>query len=357
MPDSLLKEFCKYIDQSLSADQHIIASNEGAAISIATGVQISTGQTPLVYLQNSGLGNTINPLMSLVDPEVYSIPMILMIGWRGKPGISDEPQHVKQGRVTPDILKAMEIPYKVLSDSSDNHNQVAGWAVNESKKTNGPVVLLVEKNTFEKLENKKSVNIELDTLLAREEVINLLTKSFTKDYFFISSTGKISRELYESRDNRDQDHSRDFLTVGSMGYSSQIAYGIAIKKPHTKIICLDGDGALLMHMGGMTTIGTSNLKNYNHIILNNGVHDSVGGQPTLGFDVDFCKIADACNYKNVFGPLKTETEISNALIELSSLNGPNFIDIRVKPGARADLGRPKSSPIENKKLFIEKLNN
>ena len=187
MPDSLLKEFCKYIDQSLSADQHIIASNEGAAISIATGVQISTGQTPLVYLQNSGLGNTINPLMSLVDPEVYSIPMILMIGWRGKPGISDEPQHVKQGRVTPDILKAMEIPYKVLSDSSDNHNQVAGWAVNESKKTNGPVVLLVEKNTFEKLENKKSVNIELDTLLAREEVINLLTKSFTKDYFFIES--------------------------------------------------------------------------------------------------------------------------------------------------------------------------
>ena len=147
-----------------------------------------------------------------------------------------------------------------------------------------------------------------------------------------------------------------FLTVGSMGYSSQIAYGIAIKKPDTNIICLDGDGALLMHMGGMTTIGISNLKNYNHIILNNGVHDSVGGQPTLGFDVDFCKMADACNYKNIFGPLKTETEISNALIELSSLNGPNFIDIHVKPGARADLGRPKSSPIENKKLFIEKLN-
>jgi len=310
----------------------------------------------LVYLQNSGLGNAINPLMSLADSEVYGIPMILMIGWRGQPGITDEPQHIKQGRVSEELLNAMEIPYKILSSLKDDHNHIVNWATNKALETNGPVAILVEKNTFDKAEVSNKNKVINDNYLKRERAIELIIETIPADTFIVSSTGMISRELYECRERNNQGHSYDFLTVGSMGYSSQIALGIALSKPDAIIVCLDGDGSLLMHMGGISSIGTSGLKKYNHIILNNGVHDSVGGQPTLGYEVNFTKIAKACNYKNSYGPLIKKNDVIRAIDKALKNNGPNFIEINVKAGSRPDLGRPKSSPIDNKKFFIDKLN-
>ena len=358
VPDSLLKEFCRYIDDSVPPDRHIIAVNEGSAIAIATGFQLATNTLPLVYLQNSGLGNTINPLLSLADPEVYGIPMILMVGWRGQPGkpnFTDEPQHVKQGRVSPALLEAMEIPFKILSTELDDSDQTVNWAVNKANEINGPVAILVQKNTFHKYEPKKIKPSENKNLLCREEVIEFIINNIPPDSFIVSSTGMISRELYECRERNNQGHSRDFLTVGSMGHSSQIALGIALSKPDHQIICLDGDGAALMHMGGLASIGVSKTLKYNHILLNNGVHDSVGGQSTLGQDIDFIKIAEGCGYNKVKGPVQCLNGLKTAIDELSLAMGPSFLEIYIRPGARFDLGRPKESPKENKELFIQKL--
>ena len=265
VPDSLLKEFCKYADICLPKEKHVITTSEGAAVSLATGVYLATGDISLVYLQNSGLGNTVNPLLSLADPEVYGVPMVLMVGWRGNPNIKnfkDEPQHVKQGRVTPGILEAMEVPYQILSLDPVKAKEQAEWASSEAKNIGGPVVILVTKDTFSKSDlDQKEEQKNIEVNLTREEVIKYITSNIPKNSFIISSTGMISRELYESRENFNQEHTQDFLTVGSMGFASQIALGISLSKPEKDIICLDGDGAALMHLGGMQVLAQVMLKN------------------------------------------------------------------------------------------------
>ncbi len=354
VPDSLLKDICAYITDNVPHNNHIIAANEGNAVALAAGFHLATGELPLVYMQNSGLGNAVNPLMSLTDELVYSIPLLLMIGWRGEPGIKDEPQHLKQGLVTTDLLEAMKIPYVVLSDDEKTAEKQVEDAANYAKSHNAAFAFVVKKGTFEKYSIKEK--IESSYPLKREEAIKRIVEHLSPEDIIVSTTGKTSRELFETREANGQPHFTDFLTVGSMGHTSQIALGIALQKPDKNIFCIDGDGAVIMHMGGLAVIGSRKPKNYTHIVINNGAHESVGGQPTVGFNIDLPAIALANNYKKA---VKVETieELDNALKEINKDNSPYLIEVMVKVGSRADLGRPTIKPVDNKKNFMKNLSN
>jgi len=344
VPDSLLKHFCAYLTDNTTSKQHIITANEGAAVALASGYHLATKKVPLIYLQNSGLGNTINPLLSLTDPEVYSIPMIVMVGWRGEPGIHDEPQHRKQGRVQNSILDAIGMPYFNLNEGIDNVSELVTKTVAKAKEINGPVAIVVSKNTFEPykvLDDKVS-----EYSLTREEAISFVLDNLSSDDIVISTTGKPSREVYEYRVHKKEGHQNDFLTVGSMGHSSQIALGVALNSKRD-VFCLDGDGSVIMHMGSLGVIGCNAPVNLKHIVLNNGAHDSVGGQPTVGFEISIPAIAKGCGYKKVFSCASTK-ELSNSFQKFLNANGPSLLEIKVKKGARKDLGRPKETPVENK---------
>jgi len=356
VPDSLLKSFCAYIADHVKDENHIIAANEGAAVGLACGYHIATGYIPLVYMQNSGIGNAVNPLLSLADYDVYKIPLILLIGWRGEPGVKDEPQHYKQGNVTCSMLEAMRIPYSVMSDTeAEIENQLSAM-YDHFINNNSPYALVVKNRTFSEYKSDViSLSNEIFSL-SREDAIHEVINSST-DQFFISTTGMISRELFELRKKTGLSHSFDFLTVGSMGHASQIAMGIALQKPERNITCLDGDGSLLMHMGTLAVIGSRKPRNFCHIILNNGAHDSVGGQPTVGLLIDIPAIAQACGYEKTYS-VQTKTELHNILYRINEENmlGPILIEIRVRKGSRPDLGRPSSTPLENKIFFMEALN-
>jgi phosphonopyruvate decarboxylase len=345
VPDSLLKDFCAYVTDNSSADDHIISANEGGAIALAVGHYLSTREPALVYMQNSGFGNTLNPLLSLADPEVYSIPMLLMIGWRGEPGKKDEPQHVKQGRITLQLLEALEIPYRVLDASLEAAKRTVREACEVMRDKSCPYALVVQEGTFEPYTLKGEVKTAYPYNI--EQAIQTIIDRLSPDDVIISTTGKTSREVFEYREALGQGHKSDFLTVGSMGHCSQIALGVALRRPDRNIYCLDGDGAVIMHMGGLALVGTQAPKNFKHIVINNGAHDSVGGQPTVGFDIDFAAIAKACGYKLA---MKAETpeEINEAVSAVKASDGPSFLEIRVNKGARKDLGRPTTTPIENR---------
>ena len=350
VPDSLLKSFCAYLTDTAGSKNHIIAANEGCAVGLAAGHYFATGAVPLVYMQNSGLGNTVNPLLSLADREVYSVPLLLVIGWRGEPNVHDEPQHIKQGRVTCSLLDAMEIPYCILSDEEAEAKLQLEKAYSHIKASSSPYAVVVRKGIFDsyKLKTNEAVPAEM----SREEAIEKIILNAPSNACFVSTTGMASRELYELRDKHGQGHAKDFLTVGSMGHASQIALGIALTKEDKTVFCIDGDGAAIMHLGGLTAIGSQRPKNMVHIVLNNGAHDSVGGQPTVGRKINLCAVAQACGYDNVVS-VKTLEELQSRLKELCTNSGSVFIEVLVSKGARADLGRPKSSPIENKKAFME----
>ncbi|MDR3341621.1 MAG: phosphonopyruvate decarboxylase [Treponema sp.] len=356
VPDSLLKSFCAYITDHTPENNHIIAVNEGAAVALASGYYLATGKVPLVYMQNSGIGNAVNPLLSLADPDVYGIPMILVIGWRGEPGVHDEPQHIKQGKVTCALLEAMGIPFVILSDTADAlESQVAGCYTYIAE-ANAPFALVVRKDTFAPYTLKKNTEYPEDAEphLSREEAIDGIIRLSAQDELFFSTTGMASRELYELREKYGTGHEQDFLTVGSMGHASQIALSLALQKPERSVTCLDGDGAVLMHMGALATIGVRKPRNYRHIVLNNGAHDSVGGQPTIGLRIDLPAIARAAGYARVY-TARTKDELHRMLAE--KRDGTTFIEVRVRKGARNDLGRPRSSPIENKTALMTFLSN
>lgn len=355
VPDSLLKEFCAYVDAVLPPEAHIIAANEGTAVGIATGHQLATGNLPLVYLQNSGLGNAVNPLLSLADTEVYSVPMIILVGWRGAPGEKDEPQHLKQGRVTEAMLDAMEIPYRIINNDKDEALELARWAANTAKERSGPVALLVRKGAFGRSEAKREPASGTGHLLSREAAIAAVVEALSPDSTIVATTGMISRELYEQRQRTGHDGASDFLTVGSMGHASQIALGISNAHPDRRLVCLDGDGAVLMHMGGLATAGVLAKGDFLHIVLNNGAHDSVGGQPTVAFALSLPAIAEACGYRRAVGPVVTTAEINDALEQLQREGGCRLLEIHVACGSRPDLGRPKETPLANKEKFVSRL--
>jgi len=350
VPDSLLKSFCAYITERADSHKHIVAANEGGAIALACGYYLATGRPGLVYMQNSGQGNAVNPLVSLADPQVYSVPMLILIGWRGEPGTNDEPQHIKQGRLTLRLLDTLEVPYKVLPDNIQKAQVCLEEIIDTLKKINAPAALVVRKATFAPYEGQRYNDLQSE--LTREEALKAVVNDLDESDIVVSTTGKTSRELYEYRDSVGADHSRDFLTIGSMGHCSQIAMGIALAKPDKRVYCLDGDGAVIMHMGAIAIVGSHKVKNFKHIVFNNGCHDSVGGQPTCGFSVSITGIAKACGYALAL-QARTGREIDDKMEIIKSADGPVMLEIRVKKGAREDLGRPESSPKQNKTGFME----
>ena len=341
VPDSLLKDFCAYVTDNAPRERHVITANEGGAVALAMGHTLATGEIGLVYLQNSGLGNTVNPLTSLADPAVYGIPMLLMVGWRGRPGEHDEPQHVQMGRVTMETLAAIGVPATVVPDDLEGAKIALRAAIGDARERRGAHALVVKKGTFDayKLKSKDTSPYEL----GREDAIEQVVASLPEGAAIVSTTGMPSRELFEIRERRGEPHATDFLTVGGMGHASQIALGVALSRPARRVVCLDGDGAVLMHMGGLSTIAQLAPKNYLHLVLNNGAHDSVGGQPTVAFEVDLCGVARACGYRQAWS-VSTAAELARTLPEALSTDGPVFLEIRVKKGARKDLGRPTQSP-------------
>lgn len=362
VPDSLLKNICAYIADNLDERHNIITANEGGAIGLAAGYHLATGKIPVVYMQNSGEGNIINPLASLTDPEVYNIPVLLLIGWRGEPGVHDEPQHIKQGKVTLPLLDTMGIKYQILSkDETEAATQIK-TAVDHMTATNEVCALIVEKNTFDSY----TLNSQLSTLnlpLSREEAIHTVVAAIGEKDCIVSTTGMISRELFEYRTQMRQGHERDFLTVGSMGHASQIALGIALERPDRRVWCFDGDGATIMHMGGMAIVASKHPANYIHVVFNNGAHDSVGGQPTVGLNIDLPAIARAVGYATAYS-VSTKEELEKQLSTLttklktqnqkhSTPSGPILLEVKVKKGNRKDLGRPTTTPIQNKEALME----
>lgn len=350
VPDSLLADLCAYVEDNIGLDKHVIAANEGNAVGIAIGFHMATSDVAMVYMQNSGLGNAVNPLVSLADPEVFKVPMILVIGWRGEPGIKDEPQHVKQGRVTIPQLEILDIPHWVL-DSNSNYTDVLDNAFKSMKLRNAPVALVIRKDTFTKY--KKDNSKLNDSKLAREQALEQLLELIPENDLIISTTGKTSRELYELR-VRSGGSENDFLTVGGMGHTSSIALGLTIGKPNQRVVCLDGDGSLIMHMGSLAIIGNNRPSNFVHVVLNNGAHESVGGQETSAKNIDFAKLTNAVGYTNYLLAEDTDS-LKKAWNEITVIKGPTLLEIKIKCGSRDNLGRPKSTAEENKIKFMNKI--
>jgi phosphonopyruvate decarboxylase len=352
VPDSLLKNMCAYITDHFDAAHNIIAANEGAAVGLAAGHYLATGQPACVYMQNSGEGNIINPLASLTDQEVYNIPVLLLIGWRGRPGVHDEPQHVKQGKVTTGLLNVMGINYEVLAKEEDKAEKQIAKAI-KALQNKDAFALVIEKDTFD---DYKLQNVEVNDLtMSREEAIQTVAAALGEKDCIVSTTGMISRELFEYRAAMNQGHERDFLTVGSMGHASQIALGIALAQPERRVWCFDGDGAAIMHMGSMAIVANKAPKNYVHVVFNNGAHDSVGGQPTVGLKIDLPAIAKAVGYKDAVSVSSKEelnTLLTSSFLHQTSFNGPLLLEVKVKKGNRKDLGRPTTTPIQNKEALM-----
>jgi len=351
VPDSLLKEFCACVSEKCGQDTHLITANEGAAIGLGIGYYLGTGNIPMIYLQNSGLGNIINPVLSLASEKVYGIPMLIMVGWRGEPGVKDEPQHVHQGKVMIGSLEGMELPYVVLSLDEKTAVEQTQNALGLAREKMSPVVIVVRKNSFESFPVERPL---CDLELSREDAVIAVAEMLPEDGVVVCTTGMPSRELFEFRANNDQGHHRDFLTVGGMGHASQIALGLCKAQPERPTYCFDGDGAALMHMGSLAIIGQSSAVNLIHIVFNNGVHDSVGGQATVGFGVNFCGIANACGYVSAV-EVHSREGIIKALAYASEHAGPHFIDIHVRPGNRSGIGRPTTTPEQNKNAIMQYL--
>lgn len=352
VPDSLLKNVCAYITDHFDEQHNIIAANEGGAVALAAGYHIATGKVGCVYMQNSGEGNAVNPLASLTDKEVYNIPLLLLIGWRGRPGVHDEPQHVKQGKITTGLLNVMGINYEVLSKEEDVAARQIEKAVRSIHETGEAYALVVEKDTFDSYTLQNTV--VNDYAMSREEAIRIVAASIPGNSVIVSTTGMISRELFEYRTAMAEGHERDFLTVGSMGHASMIALGIALQHPERKVYCFDGDGASIMHLGNMAIVGSRRPANYVHVVFNNGAHDSVGGQPTVGHKIDLVGIANAMHYEHAIC-VETESQLKEALSD-KSVSGLRLIEVRVKKGNRKDLGRPTTTPIQNKEALMAFLN-
>ena len=353
VPDSQLKALCNYLMDRYGIDgkHHIIAANEGNAVGIAAGYHLATGKVPVVYMQNSGEGNVINPLASLLNEKVYAIPVIFIIGWRGEPGVKDEPQHIYQGEVTLKLLEDMGVKsFVIRNDTSDDEVASVMENFRSDLAKGSSVAFVIGKGA---LTDAPEVKYRNNNSMSREDIIRHIVSAAGQDPI-ISTTGKASRELFEIREANGQSHKYDFLTVGSMGHSSSIALGIALNKPGKRFWCIDGDGAALMHMGAMAVIGSNKPQNLVHIVINNASHETVGGMPTVAGDIDLVGIAKSCGYPNAVSVDDFE-DLDDALMKARDKNELCFIEVKSAIGARADLGRPTTTTIENKQAFMEYL--
>ncbi|MDE6208134.1 MAG: phosphonopyruvate decarboxylase [Lachnospiraceae bacterium] len=328
VPDSYLNGFCRYLSQNCTNENNVITANEGNAIALAAGYYIATGKIPVVYMQNSGLGNAVNPLVSLTDKNVYSIPMILVIGYRGEPETNDWAQHSRQGQITVDLLKLMNIKSTIIDRDSNIEEEIKA-CIDTIEKEKSSYAFVIKKGVFTE---KKSDITDINYSMGRMEAIEAVLDYYGDNAIFIATTGRATRELYHLREERGEAHNNDFLNVGAMGHTSSIAMGIALKNKAKKVVCLDGDGALVMHLGAMTTAKRLGLTNFIHIVLNNGVHESVGGEPTAGYMVDFTTIARGCGYATMDREISDKAELLLALNNLSEADKPIFLDVRVHQG-------------------------
>ncbi len=347
VPDSITGPFSHFLEDN-AKDNHVIAANEGNAIGLAIGYNAATNRIPLVYMQNSGLNNAIDPLASLADRSVFGIPMLLLIGWRGQPGINDEVHHTRQGEITPDLLQNLQIPFaSLLRDPHGVSNQVQ-QTIRNADNQQTPQALVIEQGTF--VEYHSTEAHATKDQMSREEAVDAIIEGLDDDAVVVSGIGKLSRELYELRDRRDENHDSDLLVVGGMGHASSIALGIATQRPDKKVFCLDGDGSTIMHLGALATIGNLQPQNFFHIVFNNGAHDSVGGQPTASKEIDLAAIALACGYNQVAKQSNLEN-LTEDVIGLQQGIGPTFLEVKVRGGARANLTRPNIQPADNKTAF------
>ena len=350
VPDSLLKPLCNYLMSRYSiSGKHIIAANEGNCVALAAGYHLATGKVPVVYLQNSGIGNIINPVASLMNDKVYGIPCIFVVGFRGEPGIHDEPQHIYQGEVTVKLLEDMDIATFVVSKDTTEEELSLKYEEFKVLLEKGKQVAYVIRKGALSFDGKAEYTNE--NTMCREDIIRTITE-YTAEDVIVSTTGKASRELFEIREARAEGHEKDFLTVGSMGHASSIALEIALQKPHRRVWCIDGDGAALMHLGAMALVGTNAPKNMVHILINNSAHETVGGMPTVADKLDFTMIAKGCGYKNILSADSEET-LRTALNKAKEAKELTFIEVKCSIGARDDLGRPTTTTKENKESFMK----
>ena len=352
VPDSLLKGLCNelYARFGTKSDTHVVAHNEGGAIALCAGHYLASGKPALCYMQNSGIGNAVNPLASLMDPDVYAIPCLLVIGWRGEPGVKDEPQHVKQGKITLGQLELLGIPYMILSGDTTDREFISGFLQLKSAMLQGKTAAIVVRKGA--LQTDVSPVYTNNHSLSRETAAGLILSFAGTDDVFVSTTGKLSREVFELRESRMEGHEKDFLTVGSMGHASMIALRIAVEKPERRIWCLDGDGASLMHLGALPVIGQRSPSNLVHVVINNGAHETVGGMPVCSGSMDIASLASASGYPVVL-TADSEDSLSNVLQKTISIEkGPVLIEVLCTCASRSDLGRPTTTPLQNRDALM-----
>ena len=352
VPDSYLKGLCDELYARFGTDSpsHIVAHNEGGAVGFCAGHYIASGRPALCYMQNSGLGNAVNPLTSLTDAKVYGIPVLLVIGWRGEPGVKDEPQHAMQGRITLQQLDLLDIPYRILSPETpvDAFRFDFSFLLSVLRERR-PAALVVRKGSLSASARPSYGNANC---LTREHAAEIILAHIPEDDLIVSTTGKLSREIFEIRERRGQPHSRDFLTVGSMGHASMIALGMAEKLPSRRVWCLDGDGAVMMHLGSLALIGRRAPKNLVHVVVNNGAHETVGGMPVCSGALNITALAEAAGYRRVL-KAGTAESLRQALEDAASAEGPVLLEVRCACGARKDLGRPTTTPVQNRDAFMD----
>ena len=354
VPDSYLNGFCNYA-LAHCGDRNVIAANEGNAVGIAAGHYFASREIPLVYMQNSGQGNTVNPLASLADKDVYAVPMLLLIGWRGQGNTEpNHPQHKLQGEITPGLLELMHIPYSVLTDDNDAFADVIERAVRYCRETRQPYGLIAPKGVM--ADPDKPNNVDAVYPMSREEAIEVILDHMPEDTIYSATTGRATRELFYLREKRNETKARDFLNVGSMGHASSVALGIALAKPGRCVVALDGDSAAIMHMGALTMVSKVNAPNFLHVVLNNGAHESVGGQPSAGHLLDFTKIAEACGYATVGRAVTNEEELIAAIEQLKDCGKAAFIDCRIHKGLKSKLPPIVFDHREAIDMLIEDLN-
>jgi len=350
VPDSLLSPLIDAVMFRYGiSDKHIVAANEGAAVGLAAGHYLATSRPAVVYMQNSGLGNAVNPICSLLNEKVYSIPVVFVIGWRGEPGTKDEPQHIYQGEVTLPMIDLLGVPYAVITSEIEDLSAVLEDFRQHLRRCR-PVAFVISKGAISISEKMVYAS---GASLSREKALNVILDALStdSDTVCVCTTGKLSREVFEIREQRKEGHGRDFLTVGSMGHSLMIACGIAFAKPDKRVVCLDGDGAVLMHMGSLAVAGVHKPKNLVHAVINNGAHETVGGLPAVSAKLDLREVAASLGYSRVFR-VDSMVALSSVVSQLKDIDGPAFIEVLCNLSSRADLGRPSTTPIENKDVFM-----
>lgn len=349
VPDSLLGQLGAALDNPHSGIKHVTAVNEGSAVGLGIGSYLATGRLPLVYMQNSGLGNALNPLVSLAGSSTFNVPLLLLIGWRGEVGpegaqIEDEPQHILQGRITPALLELMEIPFFIL-DSKSSIYEVVASACKAALQRSLPVAIVVRKGSFQSsafLRSKNAGNI------SRRRSIEVICDSIPTQTPIIATTGMISRELFDVRRLSGQ-NPPDLLCVGGMGHAVSVASGFASMSSQ-RILLLDGDGSAQMHLGALLT--ASSIPNLIHVVLNNGGHASVGGQSTSSPDLDFSLLTPYLGYKNSFRA-NNEVELRDSVAMILARDTSSFLEIRCAMQTTPELGRPEDPPSINASLFSQ----